>query len=61
MLIDFLNTKILLSLVPLPLGAIIGIAAGGVGVILLIAFIILLLVCVYIAGKKTSESQDIHT
>jgi hypothetical protein len=42
-------------LVPLPLGAIIGIAAGGVGVILLIAFIILLLVCVYIAGKKTSE------
>ena len=45
---------------PLNLEAVIGIAAGGVGLILLIAFVILLLVCVYMAATKSCKSLILH-
>ena len=42
----------------LSLGAIIGIAAGGAGLILLIVLFVLLLVCVYMCARSSSKGGE---
>ena len=48
------------TLIVLSLEAIIGIAAGGAGAILLVCLVILLLVCVYMCARKGRTGGVFH-